>query len=67
MGRLFETNLSKKEIFKRVGNIEQIARIRELEMKSGKSTGVKIYEVVNGSGLEFTVLCDKCMDIFELK
>lgn len=67
MSIFIQKGISKKEILKQVGNIEQIAFIRELEMKSGKASGTKLFEVVNGGGLEFTVLGDKCLDIFELR
>jgi hypothetical protein len=60
-------HLSRQELLRKVGHLDHVARIREYEMKDGKSKGTAVYEVVNGSGLEFTVLRDKCLDIFELK
>jgi hypothetical protein len=37
--------------------------IKEYILSGGKSKGVKAFDVKNGSGLEFTVLADRCLDI----
>ncbi len=55
--------LEKNELLKRVGDISQIARITDFRFSSGRAEGMRGLEVVNGSGLQFTVLPSRCMDI----
>jgi hypothetical protein len=47
----------------RVGKMEQLASIKRFVFDDGKERGVKGAEVSNGSGLNFTVLLDRGMDI----
>ena len=51
----------------RVGNMEQIAGLRETVMNSGRGRDVRVVEVDNGSGLTFTVMADRCCDIYSAK
>lgn len=55
------------EIMKYVGNMSQIAGITEKTFCKGKAKGIASYEVKTGSGLEYTLLPDKCLDIYELR
>lgn len=66
---LFGEKLNRKNLRKYIGDISQIAGAKELEFISGKSKGTKAIEVKNGSGLSFTILPDRGMDIayFEYK
>lgn len=54
---------TKNEMMKRVGDISQIAGAKEYELSSGKARGIKAINIRNGSGLNFTVLADRGMDI----
>lgn len=63
MSMLFGKNLTRQEIMKRVGDISQIARITDYRFESGKAEGMRGLEVITGSGLEFTVIPSRCMDI----
>ncbi|MDR1369632.1 MAG: aldose 1-epimerase family protein [Dysgonamonadaceae bacterium] len=56
----------KEQFYRYVGDLTQICGIREYEMKSGRANGVRAFDVKNGSGLEFTVLQDRCLDISAL-
>lgn len=56
-------DFSKREILKYVGDFTQVFGSKEYTLNSGKAQGVKAVDVKNGSGLEFTVLPDRCMDI----
>ena len=58
-----------KKIFlrQRVGNMEQIAGLREVVLSSGRGRDVRLVEVDNGSGLTFTVMPDRCCDIYSAK
>lgn len=58
-----EIDFSKREILKYVGDLTQIFGVKEYTLTGGKSQGVRAVDVKNGTGLEFTVLPDRCMDI----
>ena len=62
MAFLFNKELSKTEILKRVGDISQIAGALPFEYTSGKAKGTSAIEVRNGD-LRFVVLTDRGMDI----
>ena len=47
----------------KIGNISQIAGLRRYEFSDGKAKGVEAVEVHTGSGLTFTVLPGRGMDI----
>jgi hypothetical protein len=56
----------KMELLKYVGDLSQLFDIKEYVLASGKAKGVKAFDVKTGSGLEFTVLPDRCLDIARL-
>lgn len=63
MARVFGKEMSRQEIMQRVGDVSQIARITDYRFESGRAEGMRSYEIVTGSGLEFTVVPSRCMDI----
>ena len=60
---IFGKHITKKEILKRVGDISQICDIRLSTLKEGIESGVNIADIKTGSGLNFTVIIDRGMDI----
>lgn len=56
----------KKTLLGYVGDLSQICGITSGELNDGKSKGVKILEVRNGSGLQFSVLPDRALDLCNL-
>lgn len=54
------------ELLKQLGNIGQIAGIRESRLLRGRGEGIAIAEFYNAAGLRFTVVPDRCMDLFDL-
>lgn len=54
---------TKREFLKYLGDFSQIFGIKEYTLSIGRAKRVKSFDVRNGSGLEFTVLADKCLDI----
>lgn len=56
-------NLTKREMLKYAGDFSQLFGIKEFTFSGGKANGVKAFDIRNGSGLEFTVLADRCLDI----
>ena len=53
------------ELLKKLGNVEQMAGIREAQLLRGRGQGIQIAEFHNAAGLRFTVVPDRCMDIFD--
>ena len=63
MANIYGRSFTKTELMKRVGDISQIAGARRSTLESGKAKGVTAVDVKTGSGLNFTVLPDRGMDI----
>lgn len=59
--------MTRRETLKLIGNMDQVAGITEKTFARGKAKGIASYEVKTGSGLEYTLLPDKCLDIYELR
>lgn len=55
--------MSERELKPYVGSIGQLARVRTSVLDDGKGRGIRIADVDNGSGLRFTILLDRGMDI----
>ena len=47
----------------RVGRMDQLAAIRRYTLEDGKGRGMRVLEVTNSSGFDFTVYPDKGLDI----
>lgn len=56
-------DFNKREILRHAGDFSQIFGFKDYTLNGGKSQGVRAIDVKNGSGLEFTVLPDRAMDI----
>ena len=54
-----------QNLLKHLGNIDQIAGIREAKLLRGKGQHTQIAEVYNAAGLRFTVVPDRGMDLFD--
>ncbi len=54
------------ELLKKLGNLDQIAGIREARLLRGRAEGAAIAEFYNAAGLRFTVVPDRCMDLYDL-
>ena len=52
-------------LLKQLGNIDQIAGIRESQLLRGRGQQMHIAEFYNAAGLRFTVVPDRCMDLFD--
>ena len=57
------TSMTEQELKPYIGAMRQIARVRTSVLDNGKGRGVRIADVDNGSGLRFTILLDRGMDI----
>lgn len=65
MPNLFNSDLDRPSLLRRVGNLSQVAGIREYTYNSGRAAGVKAVEVSTGP-LRYEVLPDRCLDIANL-
>ncbi|MGI6706337.1 MAG: aldose 1-epimerase family protein [Clostridia bacterium] len=63
MLNIFNQEFSKDELRKRIGHISQIAGTKRYVLKEGQGEGVEAIDVKTGSGLYFTILPDRAMDI----
>jgi hypothetical protein len=63
MAKLYGTNYTRSELLEHVGDISQIAGVRVGELGDGFERGVRTADFRAGTGLEFTVLVDRGMDI----
>lgn len=61
--KLFGQDMTKREWMKRVGDISQVAGVRNFSYDSGSARGMKAADVRDGDGFDFTVLFDRGMDI----
>ncbi len=65
MMNAYGMQLTREQLCERVSAMSQLAGAREFEYTQGKASGVKAVEVKTGSGLVFTILVDRGMDIGE--
>jgi len=65
MVELFGQTLSRREVSERSGMLSQFAGVRLMTLGDGVERGIRLLEFRTGSGLRFTVLVDRAMDIAE--
>jgi uncharacterized protein DUF4432 len=58
-------NISRKELRKYSADTEQLVSCRLSSLEDGNGRGMRIIDVNNGSGLSFTIVPDRGMDIVE--
>lgn len=63
MPRLYGVDYTKDELLKRVGDISQIGGVRLQDRADGFERGVRTADFRTGSGLSFSVLIDRGLDI----
>lgn len=63
MPMLYGRPWSRAELLSRVGDIHQIAGIRDTRLEGGRASGVRAVEFNGGDGFRFTVLPDRCLDV----
>lgn len=63
--RLWGKDWSRRELLDRIGRLSQLGGLTPFEFSSGKARGVRGVRVQTGTGLDFSVLVDKGLDIFD--
>lgn len=63
MAKLFGQQLSRRELLERVGDVSQVAGIKLVELADGRGKGVAAAQFTTGTGLSFTVVPDRGLDI----
>lgn len=63
MPELYGKSYSREELAKRVGCMEQVGGVRRIMLADGNEAGVEAFDFRTGSGLDFTVLAGRGMDI----
>lgn len=63
MAELFGRTWTRDELRQRIGDLSQLGGIRESVLQGGRAAGVRVLDVSTGSGLQFTVAVDRCLDI----
>ena len=66
MAELFGKTLSKADILRYCGGPDSLAGVREYTLNKGRQGGLNVSDVSTGE-TEFTVLNDRCLDIYDLK
>jgi hypothetical protein len=61
--KLFGRDLTRREVAARSGALSQFAGVRLMTLGDGLERGVRMLEFRSGTGLRFTVLVDRAMDI----
>jgi len=55
--------LSKEHLLKHVGSMDQLASVQRIAFLDGRAKSVEAFQIDTGSGLGFTVLSDRAMDL----
>jgi len=63
MVALYGNNLTRRQLEERCGQFSQFAGVRLMTLDDGVERGIRMLEFRNGTGLRFTVLVDRAMDI----
>lgn len=61
--KMYGKEYSVKELRQRVGNMDQVAGVRLVQLDDGNERPTRAAILQTGSGLEVTVLLDRCLDI----
>jgi len=63
MVELYGSTLSRRQLAERAGSLSQFAGVRLMTLGDGVERGIRLLEFRTGTGLRFTVLVDRAMDI----
>lgn len=61
--KMYGKNYATQELRQRIGNMDQVAGVRTVQLQDGPEHPGRAAVIHTGSGLELTVLLDRCLDI----
>ena len=61
--KIGDRELTVKQLRQRIGNMDQVAGVRNVLLDDGRERPTRAAIIHTGTGLEFTVLPDRCLDI----
>lgn len=64
--RYLGRDYTKREMLAYAGNIDQLAGATRLRLDEGNGDGARLIRVRNGSGLEFTLVESRCLDMLDM-
>lgn len=63
MPELWGGRLTRDDLMRRIGGLEQVAGVRLVTLGDGAERGVRVLEFRTGTGFSFDVLVDRAMDV----
>ena len=60
---VFGKKINKNEVIKKIGDISQLGGISSFNYNDGVSKGIRAFNIKCVSGIDITILADRCMDI----
>lgn len=67
MAELFGREMTRRDIAAHAGQLSQFAGVRLMTLGDGLERGIRMLEFRTGSGLRFSVLEDRAMDLAEVE
>ena len=67
MAYIYEKEYTRAELLSRVGDMSQIASMVPVELSNGSERGVRCLLCKTGSGLEYSIVLDRGMDIYNAR
>ena len=67
MAELFGESLTREELRRRSGQLAAYGGVRLMELADGTERGIRMLEFRTGSGLRFSVVVDRAMDVAEVE
>lgn len=63
MAKLYGQDLSRRQVSERAGSLSQFAGVRLMTLGDGLERGIRMLEFRTGTGLRFTALVDRALDL----
>ena len=63
MPRLFGRKYTRRQLQDRIGDMSQLLHVRRAELTEGTEQGAGLIDIFNASGLNFSILPGRCLDI----
>lgn len=59
----WKLEMNKRDLLQHMGSVSQLGGIKRYEFSEGKAKGTEGIDVVTGTGLDYTILPGRCMDL----